>query len=255
MFKCECGKEFEKLNSFNAHKSSCRVHFKFKYGSDIVWNEIKAKRAVNSKKTLQENIVRKRQQDLFIWIEEKHTCKTCGKVMTEKFGSGIFCSRPCANKHKNGGPITTYTCQFCGKKFVKDTSLERHILYCDSNPNRRPKATPHKYKLDKDTDLYRINGQINKGLLVNTIADVESYVKTHTKCEICGKTIEETVKWTGSNRAKRLCIDHDHKSMQFRGVLCQVCNRQLGWFEKNKDAIINYLDKPFPLKNKKNLNN
>lgn len=26
MFKCECGKEFEKANSFNGHKSHCKIH-------------------------------------------------------------------------------------------------------------------------------------------------------------------------------------------------------------------------------------
>lgn len=34
MYKCECGKEFEKPNSFNAHKSNCRDHYIAKYGSD-----------------------------------------------------------------------------------------------------------------------------------------------------------------------------------------------------------------------------
>ena len=251
MFRCECGKEFEKPNSFNAHKSNCKIHFRAKYGSDDVWNERQAKRAINSKKTLQENIAKKKQQELFIWIEEKHTCKTCGKVMTEKYGRGVFCSQSCANSHKNSGPVTNYTCEFCGKKFVKETTLSRHILYCDSNPNRRPKATPHKYKLDKEVDLYRVRVDNGNELLVNTIADVEAYVETHTQCEICGRTIEETVKWDSPNKAKRLCVDHDHESMQFRGILCQICNRQLGWYEKNKEAINNYLNRPFPLKSKK----
>lgn len=30
-------------------------------------------------------------------IEEKHVCERCGKVMIEKYGSGRFCSRSCAN--------------------------------------------------------------------------------------------------------------------------------------------------------------
>ena len=105
--------------------------------------------------------------------------------------------------------------------------------------------------MDKDVDFYRIKG--SKNLLVNTIADVENYMSEQLTCEICGKTIEEAVKLDSKNAPKRLCVDHDHKTMQFRGALCQICNRQLGWYEKNKEAINKYLDKDFPLEDKSTL--
>ena len=31
--------------------------------------------------------------------------------------------------------------------------------------------------------------------------------------------------------------------MKFRGLLCSVCNRQLGWYEKYKNEIEDYLNK------------
>ena len=31
------------------------------------------------------------------WISEKHRCQHCGKIMTKKYGSGIFCSITCAH--------------------------------------------------------------------------------------------------------------------------------------------------------------
>ena len=34
------------------------------------------------------------------WIHEQHTCKRCGKIMTEKFGSGTYCSRKCSNSRE-----------------------------------------------------------------------------------------------------------------------------------------------------------
>ena len=73
--------------------------------------------------------------------------------------------------------------------------------------------------------------------------ELNNYIEAHPKCEICGRTAEEVTKYTGPTAAKRLCIDHDHKTNQFRGLLCQVCNRQLGWFEKYHDLIISYLNK------------
>lgn len=68
------------------------------------------------------------------WILEKHKCEKCGKVMTEKFASGRFCSRSCANsrthsketKEKIGNTIHNNKkqqynknpnfCEICGKK-------------------------------------------------------------------------------------------------------------------------------------------
>ena len=43
--------------------------------------------------------MRNSDQDLLFWIAEKHQCEKCGKIMTEKYGSGRFCCRSCANSH------------------------------------------------------------------------------------------------------------------------------------------------------------
>lgn len=98
MYKCECGKEFEKPNSFNGHKSHCKTHMqinnKYEY---LVLSE--QKRHLSASKTLSEKFSLKEENDLKMWVNEKHTCEKCGKVMTEKFGSGRFCSRSCANGH------------------------------------------------------------------------------------------------------------------------------------------------------------
>jgi len=49
-------------------------------------------------------------------------------------------------------------------------------------------------------------------------------------CEICG------------TKAKKMCIDHKIPKT-YRGVLCQQCNTRLGWFEKNRDVIIDYCER------------
>ena len=41
-----------------------------------------------------------KQMQLNIWLAEQHKCEHCGRVMTEKFGSGHFCSRACANSRE-----------------------------------------------------------------------------------------------------------------------------------------------------------
>ena len=59
-----------------------------------------------------------------------------------------------------------------------------------------------------------------------TLAEYKSIIRT--ECEICG----------GS---RRLCLDHDHDTNTFRGVLCTKCNSDLGWYERNKERFENYL--------------
>jgi hypothetical protein len=76
-----------------------------------------------------------------------------------------------------------------------------------------------------------------------TNRELEEYRETHLTCEICGRSIEDAVKWDSKYAAKNFCIDHDHKTLKFRGLLCSVCNRQLGWFENHKNEILQYLSK------------
>lgn len=99
-FICECGKEFISSQSFNAHKSSCKKHYLSKYGSLEKWEEIRARRTAKTSLTLIQKNIELKDQQHSAWVAEKHTCEKCGKVMTEKYGSGRFCSRTCANSRK-----------------------------------------------------------------------------------------------------------------------------------------------------------
>ena len=61
-----------------------------KYHSDVTKQRIS-----EIKKQRSEEL---RREKLRVWISEHHCCEICGKVMTEKYGSGRFCSKQCANK-------------------------------------------------------------------------------------------------------------------------------------------------------------
>lgn len=98
-YVCECGRVFTEPNKFNGHKSNCRIHHEAKgtleqYKQKRVQASLAAKvSGIKSKERAKE----RKQQELDRWFSEQHTCEKCGKVMTEKFGSGRFCSRSCAN--------------------------------------------------------------------------------------------------------------------------------------------------------------
>ena len=138
-----------------------------------------------------------------------------------------------------------YTCKYCGRLCKNANSLRNHERLCHSNPNRqiyhgyRTKMPEHKKAYY--TRPYTMRGQ----QLDVTNYQIDKYKEIQKVCEICGRSIEEVVKWKSKFAPKNLCIDHDHNTGKFRGLLCNCCNRQLGWYEKYRDRINNYLNKPY----------
>lgn len=137
-----------------------------------------------------------------------------------------------------------YKCDYCNKLCKNSNSLKQHEIRCKYNPKHiicygNKHNTPLHYSNWKDKHVIARNGDV----LDITNEDLDKYKLRINKCEICGKTIEESVKTITRFTPKNLCIDHDHISLKFRGLLCSVCNRQLGWYEKYKEQISNYLNK------------
>lgn len=100
VYMCDCGKTFDNVCSFGGHQSHCRAHYLVKYGS-LEKLENLNKRCVsacaNGYTKYAEHLKQEKNDRLAKWLQEKHTCENCGKVMIEYFGSGRFCSRSCAN--------------------------------------------------------------------------------------------------------------------------------------------------------------
>lgn len=95
-YTCICGKTFDNPQKFNGHKSNCIIHKKAKGNYEERQQQIcQLNRANNQKKS--ERCKEQKTKDLQQWILEQHTCEKCGKIMTEKYGSGRFCSKSCAN--------------------------------------------------------------------------------------------------------------------------------------------------------------
>ena len=187
-----------------------------------------------------------------------YNCEKCGKHVEDAdiYGSGRFCSRACANtrKHSNAtkdkirsglAKKTTCFCTYCNKEFDTLTARASHEKLCKENPNRLDNpSTQHKDKLQRQVTLYKkIEGANTKIILDITNEELERYKQSHPVCEICGRTVEEATKWDSKFAVKSLCVDHNHANNTFRGLLCQLCNRQLGWYEKYKESINAYMSK------------
>ena len=62
---------------------------------------------------------------------------------------------------------------------------------------------------------------------------VEEYsVIAERGCEICGEMPH------GTGKQQRLYFDHDHRSDEFRGILCSACNLAIGRFDKSHDRLM-----------------
>ena len=143
MFICECGQEFEKANSFNGHKSHCKVHQLAKYGTLDKLASVEASRKQNSATTSQLKQTLLNFDKKLQWSSEEHKCEHCGKVMTEKYGSGRFCCRACANSRslseakkqkiantlKNKGTHNVI-CENCGNLFTTKDYSRKQCYIC-----------------------------------------------------------------------------------------------------------------------------
>lgn len=68
--------------------------------------------------------------------------------------------------------------------------------------------------------------EINRGRFRQVISDEALKVLKHevTECVICGAE-------------EKLVVDHDHKTGEIRGLLCNHCNRGLGHFRDDPDLL------------------
>lgn len=106
--------------------------------------------------------------------------------------------------------------------WLKTPTREDNLAYLrewrDANPNhRRSKHLEEKYGL--------------------TLADYdEAFKEQHGCCAIC-HTPGISLSMTGEG-PKALAVDHDHNTGEIRDLLCDHCNRGLGFFEDNPALLM-----------------
>lgn len=167
---CICGKTFTNSQSFNGHKAHCKQHQISKYKTLDYYND-HIEKCISARSKGHDSYINKQKlaksDQLKIWLSEQHTCEHCGKAMTEKYGSGRFCCRACANSRKHSEE-TKQKIGLSVKKFylLKPKKLSIHI--------KNNKFIKPKYKC-----------KINK---VNI--HIMEYNKNPNKCKICDKPLD-----------------------------------------------------------------
>jgi hypothetical protein len=118
-------------------------------------------------------------------------------------------------------------CHDCGelhKRNTKAMSAERKSRDC-------PEFRPHNY----------VGGDPENSRLLRTYGiTLEDYDRMYEEqgggCAICG----------GQPERSRFCVDHDHKTNEARGLLCEKCNWGIGHFNDTVSLLrlaIKYLER------------
>lgn len=134
---CMCGREFDTGYQLAGHHSHCEIYLTHTGRLHIRQNTDRLNGAKSSQ-TLKARHQKEKAKKLQDWIDSKPECETCGKIMTEKFGSGRFCSRRCSNtrthsdesKAKIARKAKLNASKQAATRRIKD--IERYM----QNPNR-----------------------------------------------------------------------------------------------------------------------
>ena len=111
-----------------------------------------------------------RQKQLESWKAEQHRCATCGKVMTEFYGSGKFCSRACANTKEHSDETKKKISSSCAK-FYADIDITKHA---DCLPLIQTHSARQQYAVDPKLCII-CGSEIPYELRRRTTCNIECY--------------------------------------------------------------------------------
>jgi hypothetical protein len=156
--------------------------------------------------------------------------KICSKCKTDKPRTEF----PWNNKKLN---LIMSACKVCYRESQRDFRKNNPELQRQRDRNAYQKSKKHrveyarKYRKDnpdktRDTNLKSKYGISSK--------DYELMLEAQGgKCKICNEHQD--------NLKRILCVDHQHKTGKIRGLLCDTCNKFLGFYEKLSKSCEIYL--------------
>lgn len=198
IYTCECGKIFNNPQSFNGHKYHCRDHYIAKYGDDKKYNEmlLEAKRRgkLGSQKVALNKLIQK-ENLIKNWLSSTPKCEGCGKVITEKFGSGRFCCLKCAHKR---------TLSEESKQKISNTLKLAALQKGQSETTSQIHKTRDKY-INKKPRCFLcgkiLSNKTKTGLCLNclTNSDIGKNIKSQLGKDAYNKSINKHTSWMPRN--------------------------------------------------------
>ena len=135
--------------------------------------------------------------------------------------------------------MNTKQCTKCKQELSIDCyrsrgGSQKHLLKSKCNRclyeeyNSWIKNNPEKVKDYREKDSWTLSKRCKRrGISPEQL--IEKFESQNGKCAICQNEITLV----------ESAIDHNHKTNEFRGVLCKVCNRALGMFKDSPKILLN----------------
>ncbi len=137
-------------------------------------------------------------------IEYDYTLKLCSHCKEYKPRNQFYSS----NKYSDG---KYFRCKKCDKKLREEYRNRRKE---ERKPIQRNQNLKAKYNIDTE--------EYNKIL-----------IRQNNSCAICGIDIKDLTGFI-----KHLAVDHNHITGEVRGLLCNHCNRGLGFFKDDYSLLL-----------------
>lgn len=150
---------------------------------------------------------------------KKKTCSICKKILPAT--TNYF------NKHPNCKYGLNSKCRECTKKIAKEYYYKNRKKIIEKEKQRRKKnILIHKKRMKK----YKLKQNYN--LTIERYNSMLIYQKN--VCLICGK--KETKR--NGYGIQPLSVDHNHRTGEVRGLLCNKCNSMIGFCDENPFILI-----------------
>ncbi len=158
-------------------------------------------------------------------LRRKREIKPCPECGVE-FESLIchnqkYCSSACGNKGKQ--IKVDLICEECGEAYQRHTMKASQSRYC-GNACKAIAGAARRAKTEMPQEEYDRRCREQDG-----------------KCALCKNEEVQTYK-RGGERVIKLTKDHDHKTGEWRGLLCRRCNMALGLFGDNVTILLRAAD-------------
>lgn len=171
---------------------------------------------------------------------EPKPCANCGKMFQPYRSHHIACSRPCREKTKELSPrrqVYDLSCRVCGVDFQAEwTGMGRQPACADCTARlAREKQVRHNIARRGRPDILEYSKRYNFSRYGITQEQFEEMFEAQGGvCAICGSAATPGI----GPASQRLHVDHDHRTGKVRALLCNNCNRGLGYLQDDYELLL-----------------
>jgi hypothetical protein len=122
-------------------------------------------------------------------------------------------------------PRPRSVCKVCEARQTQQCTASKPRHLRKAATRKWEKQNPLKHKQQLTRRRIRVLG------LESEMTAIIARLNEQAACEICGIT-------DLGDRYKSLCIDHNHQTKRFRGLLCTNCNQSIGKFKDDPSLLL-----------------